>query len=131
MNAQSGGNPNRDNFGTPPWESRDKKPFECRCRGEAPPSPGRGESMLPMACPNTKSDSECELTNLLVGFDAGPNNKISCPLPSLIPELSAHPSHPALVLEAGSGTKFQLLPLSNIVGPLVGLTRNLGAHQAS
>jgi hypothetical protein len=42
-----------------------------------PPSLGRGESsesVLHVACPNTKSDSECELTNLLVGFDAGPNN---------------------------------------------------------
>ncbi len=42
-----------------------------------PPSPGRGESsesVLPVACPNTKSDSECDLTNLLVGFDAGPSN---------------------------------------------------------
>jgi hypothetical protein len=38
---------------------------------------GRGESnesMLPVACPNTKSDSECELTSLLVGFDAGSSN---------------------------------------------------------
>ncbi len=46
--------PNRGNFGTPPWESRDKKPFECRCRGEAqrilyggrwwfPPNLGCGE----------------------------------------------------------------------------------------
>ncbi len=37
------------------------------------PSLGHGESsefVLPVACPNTKSDSECELTNLLVGFDA-------------------------------------------------------------
>jgi len=36
-----------------------------------PPSPGRGESsesMLPMICPNTKSDSECELTNLWLGL---------------------------------------------------------------
>jgi hypothetical protein len=32
------------------------------------------ESVLPVACPNTKSDSECELTNLLVGFDVGPSN---------------------------------------------------------
>jgi hypothetical protein len=41
------------------------------------PSPGRGESsesVLPVACPNNKSDSECELTNLLVGFDIGPSN---------------------------------------------------------
>ncbi len=45
--------------------------------GGFPPSPSYGESsefMLPMACPNTKSDSECELINLLVGFDAGPSN---------------------------------------------------------
>ncbi len=88
MNLQSPGSPNRDNFGTPPWESRDKKPFGCRCHGEMqrilyggrwwlPPSLGHGESsesMLHVACPNTKSDSECELTNLLVGFDVGPNN---------------------------------------------------------
>jgi hypothetical protein len=42
-----------------------------------PPSPGRGEPsefVLPVACPNTKSDFECDLTNLLVGFDAGPSN---------------------------------------------------------
>jgi len=42
-----------------------------------PPSPGRGESsefVLPVPCPNTKSDSECELTNLLVSFDLGPSN---------------------------------------------------------
>jgi hypothetical protein len=25
MNAQSPGSPNRDSFGTPPWESREKK----------------------------------------------------------------------------------------------------------
>jgi hypothetical protein len=68
MSFQSLGSPNRDSFGTPPWESRDKKPFGCRCRGEAqrilyggrwwlPPSPGCGESnesMLPVACPSTK-----------------------------------------------------------------------------
>jgi hypothetical protein len=33
------------------------------------------------------------------------------------------------VLEAKSDTKFQLLPLFNIVGPFLGLTRNLGARQ--
>jgi hypothetical protein len=55
MNSQSGKSPNRDSFGTLPWESRDKKPLGCRCRGEAqrilyegrwwlPPSSGRGES---------------------------------------------------------------------------------------
>jgi hypothetical protein len=42
-----------------------------------PPSSGCGESsesVLPVDCPNTKNESECELTNLLVGFDVGPNN---------------------------------------------------------
>ncbi len=32
------------------------------------------------------------------------------------------------MLEARSGTKFQLLPLFNIVGPFLGLTRNLRAR---
>jgi hypothetical protein len=72
MSSQSPGSPNQDSFGTPPWESRDKKPFGCRSRGRTqrilcggkwwlPPSPSRGESsesMLPVACPNTKSDPE-------------------------------------------------------------------------
>ncbi len=88
MNSQSPGSPNRDSFGTPKEESRDKKPFRCRCCGQVqripyggrwwlPLSPSRGESsefVLPMACPNTKSDSECDLTNLLIGFDAGLSN---------------------------------------------------------
>ncbi len=73
---------NRDSFRIPLWESWEKVPSGCKCDGEAqrilyggrwwlPPSLGRGESsesVLPVACPNTKSDSECELTNLLVGF---------------------------------------------------------------
>ncbi len=32
---QSYGSPNRGSFETPPWESRDKKPFRCGCREEA------------------------------------------------------------------------------------------------
>jgi hypothetical protein len=55
MVAQSPGSPNRDNFGTPFWESREKVPFGCSLRGRTqrilyggrwwlPPSPGRGES---------------------------------------------------------------------------------------
>jgi hypothetical protein len=32
MSSQSLGSLNRDSFGTPPWESRDKKPFGCRSR---------------------------------------------------------------------------------------------------
>ncbi len=35
------------------------------------------------------------------------------------------------MLEAGSGTKFQLLPLFDIVGPFLGLTRNLGARHVA
>jgi hypothetical protein len=38
------------------------------------------------------------------------------------------PLSPPLVLEARSGIKFQLLPLFHIVGPFLGLTKNLGAH---
>jgi hypothetical protein len=55
MSVQSPGSPNRDNFGTPLWESRKKEPFGCKCNEELqrilyggkwwlPPSPGRGES---------------------------------------------------------------------------------------
>jgi hypothetical protein len=55
MTPQSGESPNWDSFGTPPWESRDKKPFGCRCRRKMqrilyggrwwlPLSSGRGES---------------------------------------------------------------------------------------
>jgi hypothetical protein len=42
-----------------------------------PSSLGHGELsefVLPMACPNTKSDFECELNNLLVGFDVRSSN---------------------------------------------------------
>jgi hypothetical protein len=42
-----------------------------------PPSLSHGESsesVLLMVCPNTKSDFECELTNLLVDFVAGTSN---------------------------------------------------------
>ncbi len=55
MVSQSCESPNRDSFGTPLWESRDKKSFGYGCRGEAqrilyggrwwvPPSSGRDES---------------------------------------------------------------------------------------
>jgi len=51
---QSCGSPNRGSFGTPPWESWDKKSFGCGCHGEVKRnlyggrwwlllSPGRGE----------------------------------------------------------------------------------------
>jgi hypothetical protein len=34
MDAQSPGSPNRDSFGTRPWESREKEPFRCSPRAE-------------------------------------------------------------------------------------------------
>jgi hypothetical protein len=88
MSSQGPDSLNRASFETLPWESWDKNPFGCTCRGQTqrilyggrwwlPLSPGRGESsesVLPVVCPNTKSVSKCELTNLLVGFDVGPSN---------------------------------------------------------
>jgi len=55
MSVQSPGSPTRDNFGTPPWVSREKVPFGCGSCGVMhrilyggkwwlPPSPGYGES---------------------------------------------------------------------------------------
>jgi hypothetical protein len=83
MTSWSLRSPNRDNFGTPPWESWDKRPFGCGCseimqrivykgRWWLPLSLGRGESsesVLPVACPNTKNGSEGWLV-----FDAGSSN---------------------------------------------------------
>jgi hypothetical protein len=77
---QSVKSPNRDSFGTPPWESWDKKPFGCRCREEAQRILYGGRWWLPrvqavvslvspkspVACPNTKSVPESDLNNLLV-----------------------------------------------------------------
>jgi hypothetical protein len=108
MDAQSLRSANRDNFGTPFWESWEKAPFGCSLRGELqrilcggrwwlPPNPGRGESSeskLPVACPNTKGVSQCELTHLWLVLDAKSCNKIIVPHPSLISELLASPSHP-------------------------------------
>jgi hypothetical protein len=42
MISQSLESPNRDNFRTPSWESRDKKPFGCGCRGKAQGEPLAG-----------------------------------------------------------------------------------------
>jgi hypothetical protein len=55
MMAQSPESPNRDSFGTPLWESRDKEPLGRGCGGATqrilyggrwwlPPNPGRGVS---------------------------------------------------------------------------------------
>jgi hypothetical protein len=83
MVAQSPGSPNRDSFGTPLWESRDKKPFGCSLckrtqrilhggRWWLPPSLGRGESSVskcPWLVPTPKGVPECELTLLWLVLD--------------------------------------------------------------
>jgi len=82
MNAQSPKSPNRDSFGTPPWESREKEPFGCKCGGELqrilyggrwwlPLSSGRGESNESKVAHGLSQHWKCAkwvLTNLLVGF---------------------------------------------------------------
>jgi len=74
----------RDNFGTPTWESQEKKPFGCSLGGVSqrilyggrwwlPPSPGRGVSRgpkCPWLIPTPKGVPECELTTWVVCFDA-------------------------------------------------------------
>jgi hypothetical protein len=105
MTVQSPGSPNKDSFGTPLWESRDKKPFGCSLRGVTqsilyggrwwlPPSPGRGESKCPWLVLTPKGVPECELTLLWLVLDADSSEIIIVPLPSLIPGLLAHPSYP-------------------------------------
>jgi hypothetical protein len=108
MSSQSPRTPTRDSFETPPWESREKEPFECSLHRELqrilyggrwwlPPSPGRGESSeskCPWLVPTPKGVSECELTLLWLVLDADSSEIILVPLPSLIPRLLAHPSTP-------------------------------------
>jgi hypothetical protein len=67
MMAQSPGSPNRDSFGTPLWESRDKKPLGCGAERRIEYYMGEGGGFLQVravvsqvsprslvACPNTK-----------------------------------------------------------------------------
>jgi len=82
MSAQSPGSPNRDSFGTPLWESREKVSFGCKCGGETqrilyggrwwlPPSSGRGESSESKVARGLSQHQKCSewvLINLLVGF---------------------------------------------------------------
>jgi hypothetical protein len=82
MTSQNPESPNRNSFGIPPWESRDKKPFGCGCRGEDKVYyMGEGGGFprvramvshvspeLPVACLNTKGAPKSDLTNLLVGL---------------------------------------------------------------
>jgi hypothetical protein len=108
MSSQSLGTSTRDSFGTPLWESREKKPFGCSLGGELqsilyggrwwlPPSLGRGESSVskcPWLVPTPKGVPECELTLLWLVLDADSCEISFVPLPSLIPGLLARPSTP-------------------------------------
>jgi hypothetical protein len=49
ITLQSGGSPNRDSFGTRPWESQDKKSFGCRCCREAHRILYGGRQWLPLS----------------------------------------------------------------------------------
>jgi len=108
MNSQSPGTSTRDNFGTPPWESREKEPFECSLHWELqrilyggrwwlPPSPGHGESSeskWPWLVATPKGVPECELTLLWLVLDAVSSEIILVPHPSLILRFLTHPSTP-------------------------------------
>jgi len=73
MNVQSPRTPTRDSFGTPTWESREKKQFGCSLGGELQsilyggrwwltPSSGCGESCVskcPWLVPTPKGVPEC------------------------------------------------------------------------
>jgi hypothetical protein len=88
MSAQSPESLNRDSFGTPLWESREKEPFGCKCDGELqrilyggrwwlPPSPGRGESnesKVARGLSQHQKGVEWVLTNLWLVLDAGSHN---------------------------------------------------------
>jgi hypothetical protein len=85
-----------------------KMPFGCTLGGELQriiyggrwwllPSPGCGESSESKCLwlvPTPKGVPECELTLLWLVLDADPSDIIIIPLPSLVPGLLAHSSHP-------------------------------------
>jgi hypothetical protein len=93
MFAQSLGSPNRDSFGTPFWESREKVPFGCSIRKRMqrilyggrwwlPLSPGCGESSeskVAHGLSQHQKDAKWVLTTLWLVLDAGLNNYIACP----------------------------------------------------
>ncbi len=82
MNSQRPESLNRNNFETPPWESREKNHSDVGAaerHKEYYMGEGGGFARvravvnlmsleLPVACPSIKSAPECELTNLLVGL---------------------------------------------------------------
>ncbi len=122
MMAQSPKSPNRDNFGTPLWESRDKEPLGRGHDGATqrilyggrwwlPPSPGHGESSeSKVACGLSQHQKGAKwvLTNLWLALDIEPSDKIIVPLPSLISGLLACPSYPFQCWKSGATFKFQL-----------------------
>jgi len=70
MNAQSPGSLNRDNFGTPFWESREKchsdasaaerrREYYMGGRWWLPPNPGRGESSESKVARGLSQHQEC------------------------------------------------------------------------
>jgi len=138
MSVQSPGNPNRDSFGSPLWESREKEPFGCECGGELqkilyggrwwfPPNPGRGESSeskCPWLIPTPKGVPECELTLLWLVLDANSSEIILVPLPNLILGLLTCPSTPPLVLEVESGPRVPTFRNSTYLNPQMGLVRD-------
>jgi hypothetical protein len=63
VSVQSPGSPTRDSFGTPTWESREKKPLGCSVRGVTQRILYGGRWWLPPS-------SECELTLLWLVLDA-------------------------------------------------------------
>jgi len=144
MSVQSPRSPTQDNFGTPPWESWEKVPFECGSRGELqrilyggrwwlPLSLGCGESSeskVARGLSQHQMDAKWVLTNLGLVLDASPCNNIIVPLPSLIPGLLACPLTP---FSAGSQERLQVPTFRNSthLDPQVGPTRNLGVHHYS
>jgi hypothetical protein len=108
MSSQSPVSPTQDNFGTPPWEAREKVPFGCSFGGELqrilyggrwwlPPSPGCGESSeskCSWLVATPKGVPKCELTLLWLVLDADSSEIILVPLPSLILGLLACPLPP-------------------------------------
>jgi len=98
----------RDNFGTPTWESREKKPFGCSLEGASQiilyggkvvASPESGLwcvlwSKVPVACPNTQGCPEMWTNHMGGLFWCRFKLDLLNFLPSLIPGLPTRPSTP-------------------------------------
>jgi hypothetical protein len=59
MSSQSPRSPNRDSFGTPPWESRDTKPFGCRWHGQTERILYGGRWWLPLSSGHVSQVNPC------------------------------------------------------------------------